>query len=377
LKNIYLILTALILTALLPITAGAASEPRQVDLLKNLVDGLGWSFGLPNEPSEADYLTIVGSNRTLRIEAEDAYSESDFVSIKNFHNYGEFSGSGWVSGVNTPTLLHLDFLLPWSGTFSATAALRFPGYTFDFGDQLLIGSGAEKFTTVTLGKVSLEAGPHQVIVELPPNGSIDYLELSADQHPPIMPFAGWALDQSFGDPELAEISCVTLELLNLLPATDRSDLLEFESSPGLSETTISTHRHLGAPSGGAWVRAGIAPLEVSIPFETKQPEVLSFTLRGLGEVMIPFMLDGMPLAQLQFPPYLADRETRVVALPPGSHKLTTVLPPRAGLDSLTMNYRDASDAALLSLTGLAIDEASVADSMNQIIALLAGLAPVR
>ena len=55
----------------------------------------------------------------------------------------------------------------------------------------------------------------------------------------------------------------------------------------------------------------------------------------------------------------------------------TDLPPRTGLDSPAMIYRDASDAALIKLAGLTTDETPVVDSMNLLIPLQAGLAPAR
>lgn len=353
----------------------AASDPLQFDLLTNAVETLGLSYGLPDEPGVDDYLRIVSSSRSLHLEAEDIYDPSDYVAVKNYHNFGQFSGSGWVSGVSTATLLHLKFLLPWSGRFEASSSLRFAGHTFDFGKQILIGSSDAYFTRVDLGEVDLEAGPQLVTVELPPNGAIDDLDLDAPAQPAIGPLDGWHPEQPLTTVDLAATALTALRLLPLLPETERSQTLEAEDGENL-QNYVSTQRHLGRPSGRGWVRAGSSPLEVRLPFHSDQPVVLKLVVRGLGAEDFRIHVDELPLQHAGFPEFLADRETGVLALPAGDHLFTATLPPRSGLDSVTLKFFDADNRALLELAGLEPENDAIAQRMSDVNALLAGLAEV-
>jgi hypothetical protein len=62
-----------------------------------IVDALGWSYGLPDEPQDPDYINILAGNREFRFEAEDIYDKDrDNVSVMSFVNFGDFSGKGWL-----------------------------------------------------------------------------------------------------------------------------------------------------------------------------------------------------------------------------------------------------------------------------------------
>ena len=64
---------------------GYAQELTQRDWMVALVDASGWSYGLPDEPRDPDYINILTGNRELRYEAEDVFSkDEDNVSIMSF-----------------------------------------------------------------------------------------------------------------------------------------------------------------------------------------------------------------------------------------------------------------------------------------------------
>ena len=50
-----------------PVLATQGINLTQRDLMLGLVEGLGWSFGLPEEPEDRDYLRILNGERKLRI----------------------------------------------------------------------------------------------------------------------------------------------------------------------------------------------------------------------------------------------------------------------------------------------------------------------
>ena len=72
--------------------AAAASTVLQRDWMVALVEGLGWSFGLPDEPDDEDYLRILSGVRSFRYEAEARCHPDDRVSVKSFRTYGYCSG---------------------------------------------------------------------------------------------------------------------------------------------------------------------------------------------------------------------------------------------------------------------------------------------
>ena len=49
----------------------------------SLVDATGWSFGLPDEPQDPDYINILNGNRELRIEAEDNLIEHFITEVRS------------------------------------------------------------------------------------------------------------------------------------------------------------------------------------------------------------------------------------------------------------------------------------------------------
>ncbi len=70
-NHLYLALIFLFFTAL----PGHTAELTQRDWMVTLIDSTGWSYGLPDEPQDADYINILNGGREFRFEAEEVYSK--------------------------------------------------------------------------------------------------------------------------------------------------------------------------------------------------------------------------------------------------------------------------------------------------------------
>lgn len=359
-----------------PRTFAAASAPSQRDWMINLVDGLGLSFGLPDEPHDADYQRILSGNRHLRIEAEDHHLPTDMVSTNTFLTFGAYSGKGWVNGIAIPTKANLRFLLPLSGRYRATAKVRSSGHVFHFGDaQATVSAGENRFHEVDLGTFDLTAGEQTVQIDLPPNTSIDYLELDAPSLASIAPPGGWQPDAPLTFEDLAVCAAQVLALEKLLPPATARYLFEAETAlaSGILETTDI--RHLGRPSGGKWLRAGVAQTPLVLRFTPSTAGVFDLYLRGESEQPVTGKIDGQIPVRIAFPPYLEDVYVTTLALSKTEHTLTLSLPMMAGIDALQLHERRSDGADYRRLAGLGSGTVPTQGDIDRVLALLALLHP--
>lgn len=366
----------LLLCLLLPGQALAAPLTQR-DWLVNLVDGLGWSFGLPDEPRDADYLAIVDGGRRLHIEAETAVQAEDQVAIKNYRTYGDFSGTGWVSGIARPTTAHLRFLLPIGGRYEIRARLRLPGHRFVIGDRKFSVDGGRNFRTVKVAEVGLVAGENEIAVTLPANGSLDYIELQAPAYPPIAPVGGWQPDRPLSRSDLATTVIRALQLENCLPPAGATIRIEAESAGDIGDAEITRVTHLGHPSGGAWLRARAGTTRVVLAFSPPAPGVYRLALRGTGEGTVHAELDGRYQADFDFPPYLKDQTWTSLYLDGGEHQLVVTLPPRSGIDTLLLSPLSTREDDYLRLSGLQTADPPQPADLDRTIELLNNLMPPR
>ena len=133
LRNIINIIFLLILAA--PVSAESNIDLTQRDLMLGLVEGLGWSFGLPDEPEESDYLRILNGKRKFRIEIESNYEPDTRVIIEEIFSFGNYSGQGWIRVPNRPTDIPVHFNLPLSGEYRVRARLFRKGHILRIGDK--------------------------------------------------------------------------------------------------------------------------------------------------------------------------------------------------------------------------------------------------
>ncbi|MDO3376828.1 hypothetical protein [Geoalkalibacter halelectricus] len=346
----------------------------QRDWMKSLVAGLGLSFGLPDEPEDADYLRILSGRRTLRIEAEEALNPESLVSIKDFPHFGPFSGSGWVSGIAMPTTAHLSFLLPLRGTYEVSVVVRLAEHVIHLGGQEFVAAGGHEFTRVELGSVDLEAGLQEVIVHLPPNGAIDFFELRAADFTAVEPLGGWRLDRLLMREDLAATALRALDLLDSLPAADSDLLFEAEDAPEQGGASVVSIRYLGAPSGGRWLRATTAPAEVILPIRVDRPGVYRLNLTGVGNQPSGVQVNDEPPRKVAWPSFLAEASVGSFFLDAGEHRVRVDLPPGSGLDVLRLQKLSSDAEALTRLCGLVGGFGPAqAGEVDDLLALLAGL----
>jgi len=361
-----------------PTPVAAITGPTQRDWMRNLVDTLGLSFGLPATPEDQDYRNILGGNRHFRFEAEEVHQPTDLVSVSSVINFGPFSGRGWVNGVAQPTEAHLRFLLPLAGRYRLSSSLRLSGHQFKIGNATLTNTEAgDKFHIVTLGEIDLPAGETEVVVSLPADASIDYLELDAAPLPAIAPHGGWRPEAPLTADDIAVTISKFLDLEAHLPPAGTSTSIEAESaghSPGAAITDI---RHLGVPSNGRWLRAGNAPTTVDIVFTPPAAGVYDISVRGLAEGPVTATVGQAGRFDCHFRPYLSDISIGSIALPAEPVHLEIKLPPRAGLDALHLRGRASRGSDYLRLVGLAEKTISDPMVMNRLLALAALLQPPR
>ncbi len=362
----FLLFLCLILAAL----PGHAEELTQRDWMITLVDATGWSYGLPDEPQDPDYINILTGNRELRFEAEDIFAkDEDNVSIMSFNNFGAFSGQGWLHGTREATTVHLRFTLPVSGNYLIKAHLRQPGHLLKIAGEPLTADAETVFTEVSLGHFALQSGAQEILVTLPPNGSIDYISLQAPNLAAITPERGWQPDEPLTWQVLQTTLLQLWQLAELFPADPAAMVVEAEDLQQ-SQVNVVDIPHLGHPSGGKWLRAGPLPAAVRFPLYLEKSGFYDLTLRALGNPIQISIGDHQKLL-LEAKPYLDDVTFKSLFLFAGESHITLKLPPGGGIDYLRLTGRqiDASRAGtLLDFEQKANPEARDLDTLATFIA---------
>lgn len=327
---------------------GHAEELTQRDWMITLVDAAGWSYGLPNEPLDPDYINILTGNREFRFEAEEVFAkDKDNVSIMSFQNFGSFSGQSWLHGTREPTSVHLRFTLPIGGEYLVKAHLRQKGHLFEIAGEQVSADAENEFTEVTLGSFELPSGTQEILATLPANGSIDYISLEAPNLAAIIPDGGWQPDEPLNWQVLQTTLLQAWQLAELFPA-DPTPLMTEAEELQQSEVKVVDIPHLGQPSGGKWLRAGPLPAEVSFPLALKESGFYDMTLRVMGTPIRISIGDHQKL-HLEAKPYLDNVTFMSIFLLSGKSHITLQLPPGGGVDFLRLTGRqvDATLAATL------------------------------
>lgn len=363
-----------LLLCLLPVRTAAGEQVlTQRDWMINLVETLGYSFGLPDTPEDSDYANLLAGVRSYRFEAETCRNPDDLVAVNSFASFGEFSGSGWVSAISAPTKMRMNFLLPHSGTYHLIASVRLPGHTLSLdGHTWQINEDNPRFQRVDLGKVTLSAGMKELTIAMPPNGSIDYIEFVAPALASIVPMNGWDPSAPLTHADLAVTTIRALDLQHLLPLQTERILIEAEES-SIDKSLITDQRHLGEPHGGFWLRIGAAGGEVSLPFTIDSAGVYTFALIAEGAKILSGTMDGKEEWQTDFPPYLKEKTIGTWFLHPGQHELKIHLPPRGGVDLLTLLKRRSAPEDYRILAGLPVAGSVQPEEVNRLLTLLARL----
>lgn len=356
----------LVLTSALP---GQAASLTQRDWMVALTDTLGWSFGLPDQPDAPDYINILQGNRTYRFEAEDIHSrDEDFVTLMSFRNFGSFSGSGWLHGGREPVLVHLRFTLPLTGEYRLETRVRGAGHRFVISGKEAEVDAGDEFTDLEVGSFQLSAGPQEILVTLPPNGSIDFISLSAPNLAKVEPLGGWQPGETLTWDTVHATLVQLLGLAELFPAEAPPLVIEAEDLPQSDIETV-TIPYLGVPSAGKWLRAGPHPAKISLSLPLPASGFYDLTLRAMGDPLQVTLDDHLALTRAGGA-YLDDHRFKPLAMSPRS-SITLEIPPGGGVDQLLLTRRQVDAAGTSRLLGLAPSAAPDAAALDILTRLLA------
>ncbi len=349
---------------------GYAAELTQRDWMVTLVDTVGWSYGLPDEPQDPDYINILTGNRELRFEAENVYSkDEDNVSVMSFQNFGVFGGSGWLHGTRKPTVVHLRVSLPISGEYKMHAHIRQVGHQFSINGTVTEVDANPEFTLVSIGTFQLQSGAQEIIVTLPPGGSIDYITLKAPNLAAITPDEGWQPDESLTWGVIQTTMLQLLDLAELFPSSTTPLVFEAEELDQ-DEIKVVSIPHLGHPSGGKWLRTGPLPAEAKFPIELAESGFYDLSLRVMGNP-ITISVGGHQEISLAAKSYLDDYTFNSLFLFAGNSIISLALPPGGGVDKLVLTGRQIDTDLLETLFGFAQQIQPSAADLDTLTTLLA------
>ncbi|RMF70447.1 MAG: hypothetical protein D6740_08340, partial [Alphaproteobacteria bacterium] len=142
---------------------------------------------------------------------------------------------------------------------------------------------------------------------------------------------------------------------------------------GTAQTTDA--RLLGRPGGGRWLRAGGQQTTVVLPFSPPHDGIYRLSLRATGSLAIG--LDGESPTDVSFAPFLERRTLGTFALSRRLHRLTCLLQPRSGVDSLLLQELATDPDAFVNLAGLDIKDPPDASDLDRTLKLLTRYLPPR
>jgi len=345
----------------------------QRDLAVELVQSLGWSFGLPDEPENEDYLTILNGRRTWRFEFEDIVIPDAEAPLapKEILTFGKFSGKNWQRAPGRRITPRLEFLLPLSGRYTIKASLFKPGYQLAINEHELAADGTTNFSKVTFGTIDLTAGRLNAEMTIPSRGGIDYIVLEAPPARNIAPHSGWEFDRPLENRDMAVTALQALELEGLLPGRPETLELEAESAPTPSGAVCCTDLYKG-PIKGEWVRSDSGQSEYSHLFEIEQPGVYDLSMNVQGKSPFSGMLNGKDYFKIDPKPYFTEIYSGSFFLEKGTNQIEINIPHRGGLDRFSFRARSSSPDDYLQLAGLA-DTPTTPEELNRFLRLVAAI----
>lgn len=332
-----------------------SSNFTQRDFGRMIVNQFGWSEGLPKEPTDRDYLVILGGKRTFRYEAEQVYnSQADNVTLRNYALYGPFTGTGWLMGVSQQTSANFSVMLPMTGEYSLKAVIKGKDFVWKVGDRELRGGNpAGNFSEVDFGKVWIKPGLIQLKATIPPEGAIDSFMLVASDHHSIQPFDGWRFNDPLTALQMAQAGVAMKDVFGQLPDDRQAKLLRIaavDAASPTSEAVATTANFLGPFTARSWLRAGHLGAQLQIPLTV--PELGYYELRGrlMGE-QLSGSLNGTPFS-LKGKPYLDMVSLGLFRLEAGKNLLSLKLPPMGGIDVLELTRKSSSPQDVMRLAGV-------------------------
>jgi hypothetical protein len=355
-KQLFIIFAAVIFFAL---PAGAAGNSQSVftqkELARMIVTQFGWGDGLPGEPSDRDYLVILGGRRTFRFEAENSYdAKKDKVAISERNNLGPFSGKGWLYGISGKTDTTFTVKMPLGGEYTLKAVIKGDGFVWNLGDkEYQAGSKSAVFKEVVIGTVSIKPGTTVMKVTLPAKGAIDSFSFTAPDYLPIQPNIGWRFREPLKAGQLAEVGVSLMNLYAQLPKAKQVILNTVAAvdvafpNQDVEKTKVA---YLGSFSSPAWLRAQFRGAAIQMPIKMKEAGYFGLRARVMGQ-RIEGEVNGIPFS-VAGKNYLDLTELGVFHLESGDNMLTVKLPPKGGLDMVEITSRSKFNEDFMKLAGL-------------------------
>lgn len=373
-----LILILLILTGLAVPAQSQDNPPNntvtQTDLIIGLVDGLGWSFGLPDQPGIEDYLKILRGRRSWRFEVEDIYvPDIDALLVpKEIRTFGSFSGTSWQRAPANQIEAELEFILPISGTYEIRAALTKPGYHLTIDGHEFSADGERNFSEVTFGTVDLAAGQHTAKMIIPARGGLDYLLLDAPPAKAIEPIGGWSPENKLTAFDLAVTISRLLDLESTLPALNDIRLIEAEDAPVPENASISDDSYHG-PTHGKWVNAGMRTARYSHLFEVNRPGYYELSLDLFSNRPVNGTINGKQPFTVTPPPFFRELSAGSFYFEKGVNQIDIDLPSRSGFDRFSLKAKASEKSDILRLTGISAASEIDVRELDHVLQLVAAI----
>lgn len=354
----------------------APEQLKQFDLARKIVDSLGFGEGLPEKPSENDYLQILAGARTFRFEAEETFDrQSDPVTVRNYPLYGAFSGTGWIHGTTAQTAVHFKVFIPFSGKYTMKVVAKGDNQLWSVAGRAFKLNSGEKLKESTLGQVFIPAGELEFNAVIPPAGAIDSVLFTAPSYTPIEPHGGWAPAKPLSAAAVNEVTASLLGLEPLLPddTSYGKKVIEAASLSNLPATVqITNIQFLGKPVAAKWVRAFQTVAALAVPIEIEVASVYRIRVRAVGtEISAGF---GLRRVSTAMKPDLEWIDLGTFRLPKGMNILELQLPPLGGIDiiEVTKKLSSPADYAAATKSGMSGDSPIKPEDLETIIKLLQG-----
>jgi len=366
-------IAALVLLAacLIPRSVVAAEPVTQRDLMLGLVNGLGWSFGLPDNPADEDYLRILSGKRQIRLELEALTGIDTRLIPKDIFIFGNFSGKGWLQGPIKATSGTFAFLLPQSGTYKVKTRVMKKGFVLTFGQTRLTADGGDQLVDRDCGEVTLSAGRQQMTIDVPSRGGIDFVDLEAMPSTPIAPPGGWHLQQPLTTTDLAVVALQIMGLENRLPQTAPPVRIEAESLQHPDTFQVRSDTSRGSASAGGWVESESSPGSWYTTIRPPRAGFYALTIASTGRAEIFGLINDTTPLHIPASDTLQPAEAGAFQLHKGDNRLTLSLPPLSGIDYLELTELDHSPAAVGKLAGLGDQAPATREDIDRVIRLLA------
>ncbi len=358
--------------------SSAEIEPTQADLITGLVDSLGWSFGLPDDPEIDDYITILKGRRSWRFEIEDIYIPSAEAPLlpKETLSFGPFSGQFWHRAPAREITPDFEFLVPLPGSYELKAALTGPGYEIAYNGSTRQADGERNFSIVSFGTLDMPAGINRLQITVPPRAGIDYLLLVAPPLQEISPRSGWKPDEKLTVDDLAVTVSKTLRLQSLLEPEDDTIVIEAEEAPIPDHAQLSSDRYQG-PMQGTWIKSGMRPAPFSHLFAIDQPGIYDLDLNILARTDVTGYVNSRDFFRITPKPYFSIVRAGSFYFEQGINQIDIDLPPRGGLDRIILQPRKSTADDFIRLTGLRTGTAPTKRQLDLVLQLLAAIGPGR